>query len=269
MNDMLFNVIRTCASLEDVREEVFKNHDDNQWWPLFVKDWRLRMVVVGWSTRIHYFSMIQKYREVVFKVNEVGYEQFCRFTEGEMRKILEPLGLIKSRIQYFKSIVKFIKEYGKEKLLEMPNDDLIELIKRQVWGAGYKVAQCAVLYAKGYHCGVFPVDSGMKDMLGPCIGFHLPRGPKGHEIMRKCIGKILKAHPLEYHNLALDTGYKKLKIPEKKAPIWWAHLVLIYFKRRYCNYRKYRSCPLRADLKIGKYIGTMCDSKNPQSGVYQ
>jgi hypothetical protein len=67
-----------------------------------------------------------------------------------------------------------------------------------VKGAGYKVAQCAILYAKGYHCGIFPVGSGMKDMLGPCIGFELPKGALAHNIMRKQIEHLLNARSTDY-----------------------------------------------------------------------
>lgn len=269
-NEILFEAIKTCANLPEVRREVFKNHDNNQWWPANIEDWRLRMLVAGWSTRVSY-NMISTYKQVVSVVNKIGYDNLCTMSDTDMQKLIGPLGLFNARIQYFKSFRKFVKEWeGKtESLLEMSNDDFIELFMRKVKGASYNVAQCAALYGKGYHCGIFPVDSGMKDMLGPCLGLHLPRGPAGYEVMRKHIEKMITSHFLEYYNLALETGYRDLALPKKEAPIWWAHLILIYFKRLYCNRRNSRTCPLRTNSKIGKYIGFMCDRLAPQLGGFQ
>ena len=39
-------------------------------------------------------------------------------------------------------------------------------------------------------------------------------------------------------------GYDKLNIPNYDNATWWAHLVLIYFKRHYCNKHKPDECPL-------------------------
>jgi len=269
-NEVLFEAIKICASLPEVHQEVFKNHDNNRWWPVTVKDWRLRMVIAGWSARVSY-NVISTYQRVVSDVNRIGYDQLCKMSDAELHEVVGPLGLFKARSQYLKSLRMFVKELEdkRESPLEISNDDLIELFARKVKWASYKVAQCAVLYAKGYHCGVFPVDSGMKDRLGPCLGLHLPRGPIAHEVMRKRIEEILNAHPLKYQKLALETGYGGLAIPKREPPIWWAHLALIYFKRLYCNRRDPQNCPLRASSKIGNYVGSMCDRRAPQSGGYR
>jgi endonuclease III len=215
--------------------------------------------------------MISTYQRVVSDARRIGYDHLCEMSDAEVREVVGPLGLYRARTQYLKSVRMFVQEQEDkgDSPLEMSNDSLIELFMRSVKGAGYKVAQCAVLYAKGYHCGVLPVDSGMKDMLGPCLGLHLPRGPIAHEIMRQRIEEILNAHPLTYQKLVLETGYGGLAIPESKPPIWWAHLVLIYFKRLYCNRRDPQNCPLRASPRIGKCMGSMCDRRVPQSGGYQ
>lgn len=268
--NMLFEVIKICSQLSKVREEVIKNHDDNKWWPLSVEDWRLRMVVAGWSTRISY-NMISTYQQVVRTVNTIGYDCLCIMSDLELQELVGPLGLSNSRIRYFKSLKNFLDELEAtgQVLIEMPNDFIIEMLANNVKGASFKVAQCAVLYAKGYHCGIFPVDSGMKDMLGPCLGLQLPKGPIAHEIMRKHIEGLLNSRATEYYELTRSLGYEELAIPKDKAPIWWAHLVLIYFKRLYCNKRTPELCPLRADFKIGKCMGAMCDRQYPQVGGFR
>ncbi len=268
-NEILCDVISTCANLPEVRREVFKNHDNNLWWPTTTKDWRLRMVIAGWSTRVSY-NMISTYQRVVSDAINIGYESLCRMSDEDLENIVGPLGLFTARRDYLKSLKQFVDELKDQAVspFEISNDDLIDMFARRVRGANYKVAQCAVLYAKGYHCGIFPVDSGMKDMLGPCLGLHLPRGPVAHEIMRKHIETILNTNSTDYYNLALRTGYGELSIAENIAPIWWAHLVLIYFKRLYCNKKNPIQCPLRSDSNIGECVGAMCDRNVPRIGGY-
>ena len=83
MNEILFKSLGLCALLPFVRREVIKNHDDNLWWPLSVTDWRLRMAIAGWSTRISY-KMISTYQSVVGKVNHIGYERICSMPNEEL-----------------------------------------------------------------------------------------------------------------------------------------------------------------------------------------
>jgi len=215
--------------------------------------------------------MISTYQQMVSDVCNIGYDRLCTLGDADLREIVGSLGLFKARREYLRSLERFLNELeqGGCSPIAMTNDDLIQLFSRRVKWASYKVAQCATLYAKGYHCGVVPVDSGMKDRLGPCLGLKLPRGATGHEVMRKHIEGILHRHSAEYYDLAIQTGYGKLAIPKRKPPTWWAHLVLIYFKRLYCNSRKPEECPLRAGPKIGEYVGRMCDRRVPQSGGYQ
>jgi len=269
-HEILFEALSTCADLADVRQEVILNHDNNRWWPTTIQDWRLRMVIAGWSTRVSY-NMINTYQQVVHNVSRIGYDDLCRMSDAELQDLIGSLGLFNARNQYLRSLAKFIEEFvnGTGLLPEIPNDTLIEVFAKKVKGANYKVAQCAALYAKGYHCGIFPVDSGMKDMLGPCLGLHLPQSAIAHEIMRKQVEKMLNVRSCEYYQLAVQTGYGNLAIPKEKTPVWWAHLVLIYFKRLYCNKKNPCQCPLHTNPRIGKYIGSMCDRVAPQSGGYQ
>jgi endonuclease III len=127
-------------------------------------------------------------------------------------------------------------------VLKLPNDQLIDLIAKGVSGVGYKVAQCCVLYAKGYHCGVIPLDSGMRDKLSLCIGLAVPKTPVGHEFMRKKLERMVAE--IDCYEIAVKTGYQQLKLPQDRPLTWWTHLVLIYYKRLYCNHPK-PPCPLR------------------------
>jgi thymidylate kinase/endonuclease III len=269
-NKYLQRIIEICSKLPEVKMEVKKNHDDNLWWPLYVSDWRLRMVVAGWSSRISYNS-IAHYKKVVSDVNNLGYEKLCNLSDPELRDLIGSLGLFKIRRDYLHSLCSFIEENQKIglSLLDISNDKLIGLIAEKVRGASYKVAQCAVLYAKGYYCGVFPIDSGMKDMLGPCIGMRLPSGSKAHEAMRKQLEGMLSNEYEDMKRIINKNGYSDLNIPQNQSPVWWSHLVLIYFKRMYCNKRKPKNCPLRADKNIGKYMGQMCHKTVPYTGGFK
>ena len=263
----LYRVISICAALPDVRQEVIKNHDDNRWWPLSVKDIRLRLVIAGWSTRISY-SMIGTYQSVVASVNAIGFDALSRMTDTELIPLLTPLGLIQTRLEYFRSVVELLNDevFDVARLQARDNDELIRVFASRVRGASFKVAQCAILYAKGYHCGIFPVDSGMKDMLGPCMGIDLPSGPESHEVMRKVIENLLHSSPERYRVLAVRLGYDQLSLPQDGAPVWWAHLVLIYFKRSYCNRHVPHKCPLRMSSATVSRIGAMCDRSDPRCG---
>jgi hypothetical protein len=265
-SERLYDILAVCAARADVREEVLRNHDDNLWWPRDVEDWRLRMVIAGWSTRVSY-AMISTYQRVVRQAAYIGYEKLCWLGDEALYNLVGSLGLFTARKQYLHSICAFIDGLDQNSdLLDVPNDLLINEIAERVKGAGYKVAQCAVLYAKGYHCGIFPVDSGMKDLLGPCLGLRLPKRPIAHEIMRKHMEHNLNSAPDRYRNLAGRSGYAELDLQLKAAPVWWAHLVLIYFKRLYCNQRSPARCPLRADERTRGYVGRMCDRETPEPG---
>jgi thymidylate kinase len=249
----LFDALAECAKLPDVRLEVLQNYDDNRWWPIKVKDWRLKMLLAGWSTRISY-SMVSSYRAVVDACDQLGYQAVVALSSSDLELLIGSLGLFASRKAYRDSLAKFLDGEEARDLMTLSNDTIIEQIARNVDGAGYKVAQCATLYAKGYHCGVFPVDSGMKDILAPCLGIRLPSGAIGHEIMRRQIQEVLEESPECYHALRCQTGYSHLVMPNNSTPTWWAHLVLIYFKRLYCNTGLPEWCMSDHNHGVGCYI---------------
>jgi len=258
-------IIEICASQGAVRDEVLKNHDDNLWWPLSVKDWRTRMLVAGLSTRVSY-QMIDVFQNVVNALNAFSYEEIMMMHGNEFRAIIKPLGLIELRTKFYYSFKDFIKnlEDNKIDINIMSHNTLIQLLQDSVFGAGYKVAQCCSLYAQGYHCGIMPVDSGMAQMLCPCIGLSAPNSSYGHEILRKQL-EALTAQ-IDCRQIANKIGYGSLKLPVNKNLTWWVHLVLIYFKRLFCNAHKPDLCPLRNHYLTKKIVGQMCPKqKNEKS----
>jgi hypothetical protein len=243
-------VLTNCARLPDVRQEVLKNHDDNRWWPNSVEDWRLRLVIAGLSARVSY-AMIGTYSSVVSALNEVGYRRVARLPDPELAEILKPLGLVSARLAYCRSLVRFVERLEAVSGFQNPtNDALIHLMVREVQGAGYHVAQCCVLYARGYYCGVIPVDSGMRDKLSLCIGLRVPRTPQGYELMRKELERLVSE--IDCRSIARQTGYRSLALPRDQPLTWWTHLVLIYYKRLYCNYHR-EICPIRLPAGVLSY----------------
>ena len=224
-------ILDICSSMNEVKEDIFKNHDNNMWWPLEVTDYRKRLLIAGLSTRISY-NMINKYRKVIDDLNTYTYEEIKNMSRVELVNIIKGLGLFNTRYKFLSSMIEFI-ENNKLTLKKESNDVLIEKIAKNVNGASYKVAQCCVLYMRGYYCGIMPVDSGMKDIELPCIGFEKYNNAIGHDNLRKQLQLLIENNDLK--EIIVSNGYENLNIPDYSNATWWAHLVLIYFKRHYCN----------------------------------
>src|SRR5713226_2947928 len=62
--DRLLSFTAVAAAQAGVKAAVEANHDENRWWPACVSDWRMRMAVAGWSSRVSY-TMIGTYAVVV------------------------------------------------------------------------------------------------------------------------------------------------------------------------------------------------------------
>lgn len=255
----LKKILDICSSQSNVKVDVFKNHDNNLWWPLEVTDYRLRLLIAGLSTRISY-SMIENYRKVIENLTMYTYEEIKNMKEDQILKIIKPLGLFNTRYKYIKSMINFIENH--HDLTSLSNEELIEAINKNVTGASYKVAQCCTLYMKGYYeSGIMPVDSGMKDMLLPCLVFPTYKAAIGHDYLRKELEKLVKN--IDLKDVISKNGYNNLKIPDTSNATWWSHLVLIYFKRHFCNKHKPEECPL---LKAGIKVSCKC-AKNSKISV--
>jgi hypothetical protein len=243
--DRVYSLVACAAQQREVRAEVEANHDDNRWWPLSVADWRVRMAAAGWSSRVSY-TMISTYAEVVAQADTLGWSALVALNDADLTALVRPLGLISSRIGYLRSLAGFLHRADTEgtDLTMLDTADLIEMLAAGVRGAGYKVAQCATLYARGYHCGVIPVDSGMVSKLAPFLGLRLDSGPGAHEQFRNLLEAAVTGMAGRYRELTDGLSYR-VRIPDDADPTWFAHLVLIYFKRLYLNQPGPRLCPRR------------------------
>jgi endonuclease III len=230
-------LVARAAALPDVRAEVEANHDENQWWPMSITDPRVRMLAAGWSTRVSY-RMVGTYAKVIQTADALGFDSLVASTEGELARLVRPLGLTQTRIDYLRSLAELLHGWSKEGVDPLSpsadGDELIGDFAHRVRGASYKVAQCALLTTRGYHCGIIPVDSGMVSKLAPALGIGLPSGTAAHERMRHVLEAAVHARAADFRILAAAHGHR-VTIPEGAEPTWWVHLILIYFKRLYLN----------------------------------
>ena len=247
MNKKIFtNIIDVCSKQETVKREVLLNHDNNLWWPINITDYRMRLIIAGLSTRISY-NMIHTYIKVISRLSSYRYEDIANMDKEQLISIMQKLGLTNNRYKYVQSMVNFINSKD-EFFWKNQNDVLVLEIAKNVYGASYKVAQCCVLYLKGYYCGVMPVDSGMKDVLLPCIGFEKKKGAIAHEILRKQLENLVGG--IDFKDIIYNNGFGQLDIEDYTNATWWVHLVLIYYKRYFCNKSVGRKCPL--------YVNSLC-----------
>ena len=230
----LIAVLKKIAHDEKVQSEVWKNFYNNLWWPSDVNDKKLRLIIAGLSTRISY-SMIESYRKVIDAIVNLGYYNLSNLPENKIIEIIKPLGLSNTRLKYIKSMINFIEK--NKNLDQLKDEEFIKKINIEVNGASYKVAQCCLLYYKGYPCSIMPVDSGMKDVLLPCIGYDKQKQGVGHEIARLLLEEDVNS--IDKKEFIKNNG---LNINEEEFN-WWAHLSLIYYKRQHCN-KKDAECPL-------------------------
>jgi hypothetical protein len=242
-SERLLNFVAQVADEPDVKAAVEANHDENRWWPTSIADQRLRMVVAGWSTRVSY-RMVDSYASVVTEAARLGFDALAALPDSAVRTLVRPLGLPDARVGYLRSLAEFLCATDSGDLLGSDANEFIVRVAANVSHAGYNVAQCATLYARGYHCGIIPVDSGMVSKLAPCLGLPLPGSAIAHERMRHVLEASVIERAADYRRLAEERRYA-VTLPEAAAPTWWVHLVLIYFKRLYCNKPSPRLCPRR------------------------
>lgn len=238
----LTRLVTLAAGQDDVTADVHANHDDNQWWPTRITDFRMRMLAAGWSTRISY-AMIGTYSSVVTRSAQIGFDTLTDLPDADIAALVQPLGLPAARIGYLRSLTAFLDDRDSTYLLEDDATTVIADFATHVAQASYKVAQCSLLYARGYHCGIIPVDSGMITRLAPALGLVLSSGSIAHEQMRLYLEAHADAHGDRYIRLAGERHV--VTLPEQATPSWWVHLVLIYFKRRYLNQTHPRVCSER------------------------
>ncbi|GIF45227.1 hypothetical protein [Actinoplanes xinjiangensis] len=238
----LTRLVTLAAAQDDVTTDVQANHDENRWWPTWITDYRMRMLVAGWSTRISY-TMINTYSAVVTRSAHLGFDALKDMPDDEIVRIIQPLGLPAARIGYLRSLTDFLDGRADDYLLDGDATTVIADFATNVAHASYKVAQCSLLYARGYHCGIIPVDSGMITRLAPALGLCLSSGAIAHEQMRLYLETHADTHGDHYRQLIYHQ--QAIALPARADPAWWLHLMLIYFKRRYLNQPHPRICGQR------------------------
>lgn len=240
LSQRVLEVTSAAAALPQVRAQVEANHDQNRWWPTTITDPRTRILAAGWSTRVSY-TMIDTYARVIAHVDALGFDRLTAASDEQISDWARPLGLPAARVTYLRSLTAFLSRLEDEGT-DIRSGDANTIISRfagEVTQASFKVAQCAVLYARGYHCGIIPVDSGMVTKLAPALGIHLPSGPIAHERMRLLLQECVADRTADYRSLAAEQA---VTIPNAATPTWWAHLTLIYFKRLFLNRPTPRRC---------------------------
>ena len=160
---------------------------------------------------------------------------------------------LSTRISYnmidsYRKVINNLNSYTYDEIKTLSNDELIKLIADNVNGASYKVAQCCVLYMRGYYSGIMPVDSGMKDVELPCLGFEQYKNAVGHDILRKELEKLTKDNNMK--EIIKQNGYEELKVDDYNNATWFCHLVLIYYKRYFCNKHNPENCPLKNYVEV-------------------
>ena len=178
-----------------------------------------------------------------------GSTTFSRHRTPRSNAGFRPIGLPTARVTYLRSLGEFLDRLGHDghhsdlgdRITGVDTDVLITRFASEVRQASFKVAQCAVLAERGYHCGVIPVDSGMVTKLAPALGIRLPRGAVAHEHLRGLLQQCVAERPEEYRQLAARHA---VTIPDNATPTWWTHLTLIYFKRLFLNRPGPRLCTL-------------------------
>ena len=90
--DRLRAFVTSAATQPDVRAAVEANHDDNRWWPAYVQDWRIRMAVAGWSSRVSY-AMVGTYAGVVARADTLGWDMLTTLDDESLARLVRPIGL--------------------------------------------------------------------------------------------------------------------------------------------------------------------------------
>ena len=258
----LSRILTIAANMPNVHTDVRDNYWNNRWWPTEITDWRLKILFAGLSTRVNY-NAISKFQNVRDNLAHRGFDGLMKLSSKEFMSIVTPLGLAESRWKFWESLRIFANSFPNTsevppQLQNLSNDEHIEFLQKHIKGVGYKVAEGSTLYIRGYQCGIIPVDSGMKDLLGPCLGFETEQNARGHERMRKHIEAL--ASKLDFSTLLSATGFQDIlsEMREGQINTWWVHLTLIYFKRRYCNLHDASKCPLAKDASLSRRMKYTC-----------
>ncbi len=245
-NRRIHRLIERAAALPDVRIEVEANHDDNRWC-----HFHHRPPDADAGRRLVHSGVVPDGGDLPGRRpgrRGARVDTLANDSYNDLAALVRPIGLPQTRIDYLRSLADLLALWDKQTIdPSSPSadvDDLVADFAERVRGASFKVAQCALLNARGYHSGIIPVDSGMVTKLAPALGIDLPTGPVAHEKFRHAIEAAVHARPDDFRELAAQHDHA-VAIPDGVEPTWWAHLVLIYFKRLYLNGPSHRLCTRR------------------------
>ena len=68
------------------------------------------------------------------------------------------------------------------------------------------------------------------------------KSSKGNKILSKQLQGFVKNN--DFQKIIRENGYGNLNIEDIQNPTWLVHLILIYYKRLYCNKHNPENCPL-------------------------
>lgn len=213
--------------------------------------------MAGLSARVSY-RHITTFSNVVHALGALSEQDLRSLSDARFLELVRPLGMGRARLAFWTGIRDLADRHDLTELANWPNDALISLLSSSVEGAGYKVAQSMVVCLKGYYSGVFIVDSGLKDLFSRCVGLPFRPGAVGHEDLRHQYEAFVKSIPLSSVTPLVWSPqlYEEILRSGLGATVWFAHLLLVYFKRLYCNPARVQECPIAA--KVAPNCGRAC-----------
>lgn len=87
------------------------------------------------------------------------------------------------------------------------------------------------------------------------MGFEYIKNSKGNKILSEQLKEIIERN--DFREIIEKNGYSNLNIENVENPTWLIHLILIYYKRLYCNKKNSKCCKLYKE----KLVKGKCDKE--------
>lgn len=87
------------------------------------------------------------------------------------------------------------------------------------------------------------------------MGFEYIKNSKGNKILSEQLKEIIERN--DFREIIEKNGYSNLNIENVENPTWLIHLILIYYKRLYCNKKNPKCCKLYKE----KLVKGKCDKE--------
>ena len=88
---MFSRILVLVSAQDDVRRDVAEKYWDNRWWPRQVRDWRLKILLAGLSTRVSY-NAISTYQQVRDALLSRSFHDLASLSKAEFQAIVAPVG---------------------------------------------------------------------------------------------------------------------------------------------------------------------------------